>query len=249
MKVLLAIPSKARAATLEKYALQWLRLLPEDIHWVVFVEPQDYEAYRAVAGVRDLYKLERDNQGLGYVKEVIKDYAQRHDYGLVFKLDDDIRCFTNFRRKTSAAETASMLSSLIPLFASMFAKHESLGAVAFPYSFEMYEEKQWAPTKRLQTAYLLRTKLMHADRRISTFEDFTAGLHILVKGYKIMRYGLLGIDCGVKVGGGTGGLQAFDRKEMALKELDLMREIYPPLTFRSVDKPWGVEPDIGSIQL
>ena len=54
---------------------------------------------------------------------------------------------------------------------------------------------------------------------------------------------------GVKVVGGTGGHQSFDRKEQALSEVEELRKIYPPLAFRAVDKSWGIEPDLSSVKI
>lgn len=249
MKTLIAIPSKARSETLAKYSLAWLHLLPDTIPWRVFIEPQDVAEYDAVLTPDQYVVLPENNQGLGYSKEHIKQYAIDNFYDVVFKMDDDVRGFTDFRRRTTPEETAKLLAHLIPQWGQMFEVFPTLGAIAFPYRNELYDRTEWERTKRLQTAYLIRVSCMHADRRVSTFEDFAAGLYALTRGYFLQKYGLVGLDLGVKVGGGTGGLQKFNRKELALKELDRLREIYPPLTYRVVDKPWEIEPDIRSVKL
>ena len=59
----------------------------------------------------------------------------------------------------------------------------------------------------------------------------------------------MGQDNGVAVGEGTGGLQDFDRSQLAEIEAEQLRKMYPPLTFRKVDKPWKIEPDVKSIKL
>lgn len=246
MKILLAIPSKARAETLKKYTYQWLSLLSESVDWKIFVEPQDLGEY---SGIQNLVPLPENNQGLGYAKSFIKSYAERHGYDFIFKLDDDIRGFTDFRKKRTPIETRWFIEKNLPLWLKCFENYKDLGAIAFPYSFEMYERKLWEPTKRVQTAYIVRTSMLYDNPNCSVFEDFATGLHIFVRGGRIMRYCMAGIDCGVKVGGGSGGHQSFDRRAKAELEVPILRSIYPPLDFRAVDKPWGIEPDIGSVKL
>lgn len=250
MKVLLAIPSKARASTLQKYALQWLSLLPAEINWMVFVEPQDVPAYADVVPGH-LYQIDSNDQGLGYALTRIKVYAELNQYDVVFKLDDDIRGFMEWRQKLNPGAVAKLVTRMVNEIGEAFGKYADLGAVTFPYSFEQYEKVVWEPTKRVQTAYLVRTSAWFTDPRVSVFEDFAVGLHCLVKGFRVMKYGLSAIDMGVKVGGGTGGHQSpqLERNNRSLATIDELRKIYPPLECKAVDKPWGIEPDLRSVKL
>jgi len=248
MKVLIAIPSKARVETLEKNAYQWIKHI-SGIDWKIFVEPQDFVEYSHVFGFENVKDIQADNRGLGYAKDFITSYAKSAGYDLIFKIDDDIRGFTDFRKKLKPEGTGRYLSALIPQLAKCFNIQPELGAIAFPYAFEMYDRKLWEATKRIQTAYLIRTDLMYSNRAVSVFEDFVAGLHVLTQGKKILKYCLTGIDMGVKVGGGSGGHQMFDRHAQALKEVEELRKVYPPLCFRAVDKPWKIEPDLRSVEL
>lgn len=244
MKILIAIPSKDRVDIFKRNAWQWL--IYTGLEYKVFIEPQDQEKYK---GLVDIVIMDKNNQGLGYAKQCIKQYAQQNGYDFIFKVDDDVRGFTNYRKKLPPQEAGQWLAQVIEDIKQAFEQYPEIKAVGFPYSFEMYEKKHWEVTKRLQTAYIVRTQDFHVNPGISVFEDFAAALSIIAGGGIVMRYGLAGIDMGVKVGGGTGGHQSFDRFEQAKKELDLLRKIYPPLNFRKVDKPWKIEPDIGSISI
>lgn len=246
MKILIAVPSKNRMETLEKFTYQWLKLLSFD--WKIFVEPQDFEKYANVA--TNLISIEKDNQGFSYVKSFIKNYAEKNGYDLVFKVDDDIKCFTDFRKNTTPEKTAELLTEFINEKVMKGFENPLLGAISFPYSFEMFEKKEWTKSKRIQTCYICRTEYVQQPiLGISVFEDFAVGIKILTDGKIILKYGLLGQNMGVKVGGGTGGHQDFDRNEQALKEVDLLRKIYPPLKFKKVSKAWSVEPDLRSVKL
>ena len=164
-------------------------------------------------------------------------------------MDDDIKGWTNYRKALKGEKAASYFTETLDKLIAAFREFPVLRAITFPYKFEMFEEIPWRVTKRIQTAYIVRTSDMHADPRISVFEDFAAGLSIVARGGVIQRYGLMGIDCGVKVGGGTGGHQSFDRSAKAKDEVALLKEIYPPLQFRKVEKFWEIEPDLRSVKL
>lgn len=247
MKLLFAIPSKNRVEILKDNALAWVPAVGTD--WKVFVEPQDYEKYAPLVTEPNLVPLPKNNQGLGYAKQTIKAYAERHGYTHIFKLDDDIRGFTNYRKKLDPVDTAQWVAEFLLDIEKAFEEYPQVKAVAFPYSFEMYEKKQWEVTKRVQTAYVVATESLYVNPAVSVFEDFAVGLHILVNGGLVVKYGLAGINMGVKVGGGTGGHQSYDRYAQAVSELDELRKLYPPLNFRKVPKPWKIEPDLSSVDL
>jgi hypothetical protein len=249
MKILIAVPSKNRVDILQKNAWPWLRLLdPAKYEVKIFVEPQDTQIYHCHFP-SNIISIPYNNKGLGYAKLAMKNYAFSNGYDVVFKVDDDVEGFSNYRDTRTPEETAAWLNEYHEVFVKAFSKKD-LGVIAFPYSFQMFEKgKGVKPTKRVQTAYLCRNDYMSYLPEISVFEDFTVGLHCLVDGKRILLFDNCGIQMGVKVGGGTGGHQSFDRKEQAYKEIDLMRQLYPPLKFKKVDKPWEVEPDIKSIKL
>jgi len=239
MKILFAVPSKNRADILEKNTYKWLQFIPFD--WNIFVEPQEFQ---------NIINIKENDKGLSYVKDFIQKYAIQHGYDLVFKIDDDVKCFTDFRKRTEPVECAIKVHEFCNIAIEYFTKYPNLGAITFPYSFQMYENYLFHATKRVQTCYIVRPKFLTVDKDISCFEDFAVGINIMLKGSKIIQYGLMGQELGVKVGGGTGGLQSFNRKEKSLKELDMLREMYPPLKFREVfDKEWQYEPDLRSVQL
>lgn len=249
MKILLTVPSKDRVETLKKFTFPWLSLIKH--HWAIFVEPQDFAKYKAEFPWEHIVVMDSDNQGLGYAKDYIQKFAEENGYDLIFKIDDDIKCFTDFRHSLSPEETAVMIDGFLDKQAiPLFENKDLLGAIAFPYSFEMYEPVEWNKTKRVQTAYICRTKYVAQPiKGISVFEDFAVGLQIMVAGDVILKYGMIGINMGVKVGGGTGGHQSFNRAEKALLEVPLLRKIYPPLKFKKVQKEWQIEPDLRSVKL
>ena len=247
MKLLIAIPSKNRIEILKDNALAWVPSC--GIDWKVFVEPQDMDKYSQAIAVDKLVDIRQNDQGLGYAKQFIKDYALKANYSHIFKIDDDVKGFTNYRKKLDPPRTAKWVSEFLLDISKAMEEKQQIKCVAFPYSFEMYDRIKWEVVKRVQTAYLIQTDWLYVNPKVSVFEDFATGLNVLVQGGLILRYGLAGINMGVKVGGGTGGHQSFDRYDKAMNELDELRLLYPPLNFRQVNKPWKIEPDLSSVDL
>lgn len=247
MKILLAIPSKNRTDVLKENALRWLPTCGYD--WQVFVEPQDLIAYQTIVPESNLVAIGGNDQGLGFAKRAIKQYASLHGYTHIFKIDDDVKGFTKFRQRLSDEEHSAWFKEFVAEAIKAIESYPVVKAVSFPYSFEMYEKKKWEITKRIQTAYIVETESLYINDDISVFEDFATGLKIIVDGNAIIRYCMAGILMGVKVGGGSGGHQSFDRFERAKLEVEPLRKLYPPLIFRKVDKPWKIEPDLTSVLL
>lgn len=247
LKLLVAIPSKNRVETLERYTWGWAKSLKFDVR--VFVEPQDEESYLTVIPEANLVKIDANNRGLGYVKKYIQNYAKENGYDVVFKLDDDCKAHTDMRNPMSQERTAEFLNTVLPTLMLAFDR-KNLGAIAFPYSFQMFNlDEMFSKVKKMQSSYLVRTDLLCTPYEFSVFEDFSVGLWCMTKGFTILKFNYSGQVQGVPVGGGTGGIQDFDRGALVEKEAELLRKIYPPLVFKKVDKPWKIEPDMRSIKL
>ena len=247
MKLLIAIPSKNRVEILMNNTLLWVPSC--DIDWKVFVEPQDFEKYKTILAEEKLVNIGQNDQGLGFAKQFIKDFAKVGGYTHIFKVDDDIKGFTKYRKKLDPPRTAQWVKEFTKDIEKSLELHPQVKCVSFPYSFEMYEKKHWEVAKRVQTAFIIETDWLYVNPKVSVFEDFATGLSVLVNGGLVAKFCMAGINMGVKVGGGTGGHQSYDRFERAKLEAEELRKLYPPLNFRLVNKPWKIEPDMTSIDL
>lgn len=247
MKLLIAIPSKGRAERILKYTLRYVPELGTD--WRVFVEPQDYASYAKFISSEHLVQLSDNNRGLGYSKCEIAAYAQGYD--LVFKMDDDIRFWSKGSGSNSenSLETPQILLKAIKAILSKLKQHPQLKAVSFEYKNlqHLYNKSIFSPNRRLQTAYICRTKELYPREDVSTFEDFYTTLAIWVNGGYTARYNDAGMYIEGDVGVMSGGLQSFDRAAMALRELQIMKRLYPGLKVREVKHAWKYEPDLNAV--
>lgn len=248
-KTLIYIPTKNRVEILKKNTFPWV-LLVKHADVCFTIEPQDMDQYSFLPP-ENVLPLEENDQGLGYANEVVKRFAGEKGYEYIFKIDDDVKGFTQWRKVLATSEEiAEHVDAVIEEAENSFKEHENLKAITFPYSFQLFEEKDWELTKRVQTAYIVRTGDYYATKDLSVFEDFAVGISILVKGGKIALNTRVGIDLGVPVGGGTGGHQSFDRYKRSVEDAFKLRKLYPPLRFKKVDKKgWAIEPDLRSIDL
>lgn len=250
MNILVAVPSKDRVDIWKKYTGSWLTKLEHD--YKTFVEPQDEEKYKSAE--IDVEVLDKNDKGLGYAKSKIIEYAEENGYDLIMKCDDDIRGFTRLRKVNETPEkSAQTLDNALNDINDFMESYPAVGVVGFPYRNEMYDrediKKGFTTTKAVRTCYVSKPKYFCPDPEIKVFEDFSVGIACLADGERVFKYHKTGIDLGKSVGEGKGGHQAFDRKERALDAAERLREIYPPLTFREVDKRWGIEPDVRSIKI
>jgi len=225
MKCLVAIPSKARPNNIKKYVEPFMQRLGLDYR--IFVEPQDAENYK----FSNVVLLDANDKGLGYATSFAKKYAEKNGYDLYFRVDDDVK---------GIGEVEKDIDKIITAF-----KINKVGAVVFPYSFEWYAKTDKLFTrvnKRTQTCYIIRTNLFRPDKRVSTFDDFYQYLLLRNENYDTLYCSKHLIDC-APVGGGSGGLQAFDRSKMALNEINIFKSIDPTIkVVKKPDKAWKYEP-------
>lgn len=254
-RLLIAVPSKGRAAAFMQLSGRYLFDCPYDTR--VFVEPQDYNAYlSAGVSLQCLIPLDQNNQGLGYAKCAIEQYAKTSGYTVVFKHDDDIDHWSSGvgSNAVNRTRTIDTLCKAIQHIMDAFTKYPLLGAASFNYKVYMHLQHDtplFSYNQRLQTAYLCRTELFAARADVSTFEDFYTALKIWVNGGFTARYNYAGMQLsGHKlIGQNPGGLQTFDRAAMAERELEIMRLIYPQLPIKQVkERPWRYEPDFARLK-
>lgn len=228
MKALAIIPSKRRPDLFQKVCRPFVDSLGVDT--LLILEKEDYDNY----DYPNKLMLEKSNAGIWYALSEGKRYAEENGYDVVFKIDDDVSAVGNI---------ADDLQDIL----SYFAKHKSLGAVVFPYDFEFYAKSNKLFThinKRVQTCYLIRTSSFRPRQEVNTFEDFYQFFQMINNNEFTLFCARHAIKC-KPVGSGSGGHQAFDRKQQAEKEIKLFQEIDPTVgIIVKEDKRWYYEPKL-----
>lgn len=226
MKCLVCIPSKGRPGNIAKYTIPFMQRLQLD--YKIFVEPQDYISYSKYCNV---IQHDTNNIGLGGALVSCKNYAKQNGYDVIFKIDDDVH---------SVGEIENDLDKIAKAMSI-----PQVAAISFPYDFEFYAKTSKMFTrenKRIQTAYFIKTDKYRPSADVSTFEDFFQFMQIILNGEKTLFCSKHLIKC-APVGGGKGGLQMFDRAELALKEIQIFKALDSTIEVISkLDKPWKHEP-------
>ena len=237
MKLVAVVCSKNRVKELSTSALPFVKSLGVD--YFIVVEPQEKEAYLKVVELDKLIVLEKSNQGLGYALKSAKEEVLKRGYDAIFKIDDDVRGLLNI-------DGVSIKKDL-PKICQALEKFPTAAAVCFPYDFEWYaaENKLFSRiNKRIQTCYIIKVKHAFYDKRVSTFEDFWQFLNIRNHNLDTLYCHKYLIHC-KPVGKAKGGLQDFDRSKLALKEINLFKQIDPSVqVIEKPDKPWRYEPKL-----
>ena len=217
MKVLIAIPSKGRPINIEKITMPFVERF--NIDYKIFVEPQELHKYK----FENVVPHEKDNIGLGGALVSIKNYAIKNRYDVILKVDDDVSAIGSVEKDMEKIYSALSIPKV--------------SAICFPYSFEFYSktERMFSrENKRIQTAYFIKTERFRPNKEVSTFEDFYQFMQIINNNEKTLFCSKHLIKC-KKVGTGEGGLQLFDRSEMAKKEIAIFTQI-ENLTHYEFDK-------------
>lgn len=261
-RILIAVPSKGRADMFSEKTLSWLKYTKYDFK--VFLEPEEIEQY-SKTGLKSsqIVSITNSNKGLGYVLKFIKEYANSNKYEYVFKLDDDIQNFRNagggYKGKITQKERClNIFDKMIESSISLMDHVPDVGGISIMYGGGKYktaEIETWmAVNKRLQTSYITRTKLICPDwiDQIGVFTDFATFINLIKLGYTTVEYGLTGMDFGStdnSVGKNEGGIQLFDRRDLAFKSKEFLSKKFPRLAWKIVKKQWSIEPDLRKTKL
>jgi hypothetical protein len=225
-KVLCCIPSKGRPDNIEKYVKPLMAKL--QLPYKVFIEPQDKEHYPQNDNI---HVIPDNNMGLGYVSTHMKAYAEENGYELIFRVDDDVAAIGTLEEDMKAVLTVF--------------KVPQIKAVCFPYDFEWYAitKKLFSRVnKRIQTCYIIRASSFNPRPQIKCFEDFYYFLDIITNKGKTLYCSRHGIKCPA-VGSNKGGLQAFDRSELAKASIKIFKGIDPTIdVIHKPDRAWKIEP-------
>lgn len=250
MKVLLAIPSKARPYDLKNTLLRWL---PEiNTEWRVFVEPHEFIHYRTTIPKGHVVNIGKDEQGIGYAMWYIGQYAHANGFDLVCRIDDDCSGFISKHFSDGkSGHSADVFDKAIADISPDFENDPSLGAVRFlDPKLHIYEAigKARKYTHRdceLYHGWIIRTEtLFKINENVKHNDDVYLYLHTLKAGLHTLLYGRIGVQ--FKDGTNKGGFQTLDRSKLTEETLAYMLKDFPALKLKSIDRWYKVDIDVSA---
>jgi hypothetical protein len=141
MKMLIAIPSYNRPYNIEKRIGHWIKNVKNaDIR--VFVCPNQYLYYSQVIPQDMLIKGAIQGGKEGFINQLlfIKQYAQDHNYDVVFKCDDDM---TFTKSKAKKHQHGELIDEAILEFKFTLSSDPTINAISFSQPMEyLYSEKK-----------------------------------------------------------------------------------------------------------
>jgi hypothetical protein len=233
------IASKGRASTSSTIAA----LLDDGLMPCLFVEPQEWGAYRAAYPAAECVMLEQNDHGLPYVRQQILERARARGVGWYWMLDDDITAFYQVARgrNVKVAPRVALAGAQ-----ALFAHLPDVAQAGLEY-----QQFAWSARRPVVfNSYCDVAVCIHVDRTrmvnnrpatdLKVDRDFT--LQILATGYRTAKVCAFAFAA-PKNGSNAGGLHAAyatDRREAQASQV--MARLWPGIcTFRV--KPDG-RPDV-----
>lgn len=227
MKLLVAVPSYNRPYDIEKRTGYWLKDLKQ-FDYKVFVEPSEAIYYEQSIG-KDNIVVTKDGIGLVGQLVAIGNYAKKNGYDLVTKIDDDTYYTLPKRGKAYGRE---IIENSLNDIVERFTNDKNLGVVGFASGMDYIFNKNVGFKKRKKPIYgtaVVRPEVFTSmDGRGKMFADLLISLSCKDLGMEIeTHYGCQEQRITLK---NKGGLQSFNRTEIAKETYKIMLEKYPEIT-------------------
>lgn len=191
------IPSKGRPTT--KTHLLFEEVGIKVLH---FVEPQELKAYSKKDNV---VSIEQNDQGIGYVRNFMLQYARDNNHDWVIICDDDVNGFGVHKKKTE--KTGAVIWKEI---------HEKAKSLPFELIGINYVQHAWHEKKAysinskfVEVCVLMNVKKIKWNYRpeFNLKEDRDFALNTVKKGSGILKFNKYWLSC-PDVGTNKGGLQS-----------------------------------------
>ena len=180
-KYTIYIPSKGRASTTK------VTDILHGLDYFLVVEPQDYEAYCKVYPVDKIIQMDKNNQGIAYVRNFIKKYSCAVGEIKHWQIDDDIEYF-KIRKKNSDKNIkikSIFALSIVEHCADMFSNVAISGINSDTFAFSRTRAVQ---QNKLTCQCVLVDNLINNEWAYNGAEDWHYTLSTLEKGYCTLAF-------------------------------------------------------------
>lgn len=232
------IPSKGRPKTKTYKLFQDVGI--EVVH---FIEPNETSIY----DVPNIVSIQQNNQGIGYVRNFMLNYARKNNFEWVIICDDDVTSFGIYNSKTIKKDASIWLDILEK------AKKLPFELIGINYTQHAWHEKtSYSINKKFaEVCVLMNIKKIGWDYRpeFNLKEDRDFALQTIKNGSGILRFNHYWFSC-PDVGTNQGGLQDMykaKRDEEAAKKM--CYEWHPFVTLKQKNNRVDMKTDIKSLAL
>lgn len=180
-KYTIYIPSKGRART--NKATRTL----SGLNYKLVVEPQDYDEYCLIHSSEHVIQLDKNNQGLAYARNFIKNYSRSIGEEKHWQVDDDIEGFKVRKKGAERNEkvTAITCLSIVEHCTDMFSNVAVSGINSDIFAFSRSRAVQ---KNKLTCQCVLVDNKMKGDWAYGGVEDWHYTLSVLENGYCTLAF-------------------------------------------------------------
>lgn len=180
-KYTIYIPSKNRPNTVK------VTDILQGLNYLLVVEPQDYEAYCKVYPVEKILQMDKNNQGIAYVRNFIKQHSNAVGETKHWQIDDDIEYF-KIRKKGSDKNIkvdAIFALSIVEHCTDIFSNVAISGINSDTFAFSRTRAVQ---KNKLTCQCVLVDNLINNDWAYNGAEDWHYTLSVLEKDYCTLAF-------------------------------------------------------------
>lgn len=162
-----------------------------------FIEPQEYDLY----DVPNKININKNNQGVTYVRNFMLNYAKKNNFEWVVFCDDDVISFGIYNGKT-IKKTASIWFDILER-----AKKLPFELIGINYTQHAWHEKKAYSinSKFAEVCVLMNVQKINWEYKENTKEDRDFQLQTIKNGYGVLRFNHYWFSC-PNVGSNQGGL-------------------------------------------
>lgn len=183
------IPSRGRA----HYNLVTDLFDQDSIDYKIVVEPQDQEAYTAKYGADRVLVMDKNNQGIAYVRNYMKQHATESGYDFHWQFDDDIRGFAVRRNGKSVRTNPRPLLAIVENSVNRFNNIGGAVIASMVYAWGYDKKPPVIYNSTVYTAMLLNNHT-RATFEPGIVEDTDYTLQLLAAGWVTLVFKRFGVE-------------------------------------------------------
>lgn len=174
-KYFIFIPSKGRADN----CITAKMLEKDDLYFKIVIEPNEYDNYNKYYSSKKLLRLDKNNMGLAYSRQFIKEYSIKNNNKYHWQLDDDLIFYkreNNKNIKSSAIYNINYIEEYVN-------KYKNIGIAAMRNMvFAFSIKKEISINNQCSSSFLVNNKCK-AKYRPDVIEDTDYSMQVLTENY------------------------------------------------------------------
>jgi len=182
------IPSKKRFKITYTINL----LLNSDRKFFIVIEPQDKNDYLSKFNIKNLLIIDKNDQGISYVRNWIKNYSIKNNEDYHWQIDDNIK---NFKKRSNNKNENIAGPVILSNIENIVDKYTNIGIASPSHTvFAFAAKNEIEVNKQTYSCMLINNKINDVEFRNNVVEDTDYNLQVLSKGFCTLLFKKLLIE-------------------------------------------------------